>query len=77
MEAWKLRYRPLGRGKNEVGEQIYSSEADFFSALLAQRNFSTHLITTLPDGSVLSEAALRRRFPPQNGGQNEKSPAGG
>lgn len=66
MKAWKLSYRALGRGPHETIEQIYASEADFLGALkTAYRNFRTAMSATLPDGTQLTEAALRRRFPPE------------
>jgi hypothetical protein len=66
MKAWRLSYRALGRGRHETLEQIYASEGDFLGALkTAYRNFGTALSATLPDGTTLTEAALRDRFPPE------------
>lgn len=66
VKAWKLQYRPRGRGPNTGGEQIYFSEEDFLRALqTAYHNFPTELSATLPDGSRLAETELRQRFPPK------------
>jgi len=66
MKFWKLHYRPLGRGPQKVGEQIFLAEVDLVQALQsAYRNFGTDLAVTLPDGTSLSDVELRERYPPQ------------
>jgi hypothetical protein len=66
MQAWKLRYRALGRGPDVASEAIYLSEEDFAAGLQsAYRNFGTDLKATLPDGGKLTEAALRKQYPPE------------
>jgi hypothetical protein len=66
MKSWKLHYRPLGRGPQEGYEQIFLAEAPFLQALqTAYQNFGADLAVTLPDGTNLTEAELRERYPPQ------------
>ena len=66
MKSWKLHSRPLGRGPHEGGQQVFLDEKDFLQALqTAYRNFGTDLAATLPDGSNLTDAELRKRYPPQ------------
>jgi hypothetical protein len=48
------------------GEQILATEAGFIFALeTAWRAFATDISATLPDGTVLADAALRARYPNQ------------
>jgi hypothetical protein len=64
MKSWTLHYRPLGRGPHNSGEQIFLAETDFVQALqTAYRNFGTGLAATLPDGTALTDAELRERYP--------------
>jgi hypothetical protein len=43
-----------------------SDEADFLRALqTAYRNFGNDLVVTLPDGTSLTDAELRERYPPR------------
>jgi hypothetical protein len=61
---WKLRYRTAGHGPN--GEQTFHTESGFKLALqTAYRNLATDLVGTPPDGHALSEAVLRKRYPPE------------
>jgi hypothetical protein len=63
-ELWTLRFRTHGQGPSGAGARTFSTEATFILALqAAYRDFATDLVATLPDGQVLMEAALRRRYP--------------
>jgi hypothetical protein len=58
---WKLRSK--GRGSPGIGESAYTTEAGFTAALRdAWRAFATEISATLPDGTHLSDSALRARY---------------
>jgi hypothetical protein len=62
---WKLRWR-TPKDPDLIGERTFESEAGLILALqTAYRNSATDLVATSPDGRVLTEAVLRRRYPPR------------
>jgi hypothetical protein len=63
--VWKLRFRIPADGLHPTEEQSFHSEGGFILGLqAAYRNRAGDLVATNPDGHVLTEAALRRRYPP-------------
>jgi hypothetical protein len=63
---WKLRSKIPGVGPPErgPGEQVFTTEAGFiFGLQTAWRAFATDISATLPNGTVLDDAALRGRYP--------------
>ena len=63
-KTWKLRYKGRQQPGESAGEHTYETEVAFISALNdARRNFATDISATLPDGTVLNETELKRRYP--------------
>ena len=61
---WQLRYRKSGHG--QLVEERLHTETDFRLALqVAYRSGATDLVSMTPDGHRFTEAALRRRYPPE------------
>jgi hypothetical protein len=65
VELWTLRYKTPGQLAH-VGERTFPTENTFILALqTAYREDATDIVATLPDGQVLTENAVRRRYPPR------------
>ncbi len=63
-KIWRLRSKSRGGPSTSPGEQTFTTEAGFiFGLRTAWRAFGTDISATLPDGTQLDEAALRRRYP--------------
>ena len=61
-KIWKLRSK--ARGVPGVGERTYTNEAGFIAGLQdAWRAFGSDISATLPTGEVLTDAALKDRYP--------------
>jgi hypothetical protein len=65
-KLWKLSYKRVGHDSTAIGDLTFHTESGFKLGLqTAYRNFSTDLVGTRPDGLVLTEAALRKQYPPE------------
>lgn len=65
-KLWKLRCRTPGVGLGAVEEQTFYTEGGFILGLqTAYGNSADDLAATLPDGCVLNEPAIRKRYPPE------------
>jgi hypothetical protein len=63
---WRLRYKAAGHSPNGIGEQTFHTESGFKLGLqTAYRDLATDIVGTRPDGSILTEALLRRQYPPE------------
>ena len=64
--VWKLRYKTPRHNPDESGEYAFPSEEWFSLGLqAAYRQGATDIVATMPDGLVLTEAVIRKRYPPR------------